>query len=175
MNLRNITMVWTDLHELCASPDHTKRHQELLLAYLRLHPEEASEEYDDGTLPLHHLLQNDPPLKLVTKLVEAYPESVFVDETIKGYYPLHVACRHGCSVPVVDYLINRNPQALYKKSRRFFICCIEEIILLCLGRGLEGWSCEDMVKALPEGNPNRQPLLELLHSHYMHHPLLEKY
>jgi hypothetical protein len=31
-----------------------------------------------------------------------------------------------------------------------------------------------MVKALPEGNPNRQPLLELLHSYYMHHPLLEK-
>ena len=154
-------MVWTDLHTLSASPDHSRRHQELFLLYLARHPHEASEEHDDGTLPLHLLLQNDPPLKLVTKLVEAYPEAVFCDETIKGYYPLHVACRSGCSVPVVDYLIQRNPKVLHKRSQRFFICCFEEIFLLCMGHTLQGWTCEDMVKALPRRSPESRSITQV--------------
>ena len=167
-------MVWTDLHTLSASPDHTRRHHELFLLYLAAHPHEASEEHDDGTLPLHLLLKNDAPLKLVMNLVEAYPEAVFEYETTKGYYPLHVACRSGCSVPVVDYLIQRNPKALHMRSQRSFICCLEVIVLLCMGDTLKGWTCEDMVKALPEDHPNRAALLQLLDSSEMGPLSLEK-
>eukprot|EP00978_Attheya_sp_CCMP212_P000001 scaffold9_cov58-Attheya_sp.AAC.1 len=104
-------MAWTELHDLCASPDSTPQHFVRLRLHIAWHPHEASEEYDDGSLPLHYLLRNNPPLEIVQDLVEAYPEAVFMAETMKGYYPLHVACRYGCCtentyccVVVVDWM-----------------------------------------------------------------------
>lgn len=156
-------MVWTELHELCAEPYHTKRHYQEILDRLDTEEgkEEASQDLQDGTLPLHHLLKNDPPINVVRKLVEAYPEAVYEDESEWNYLPLHIACRYGCNTEVVEYLIHQNPQALKKWARGDFVCSPTRIILcLCYGRDVA--NCEDLVKMLPEGHPNRAADLAVL-------------
>jgi ankyrin repeat protein len=154
-------MVWTLLHALCAEQYHTTKHLEDILQRLQDHPEEARQENEDSTLPLHHLLKNDPPVHVVSKLVEAYPEAVF-EENDMGYMPLHVACRYGCNVEAVTYLICRNPQAVERRARGSF-----DIMNLAqhFRYGLDVVTCEDMIKALPEDHPNRAALLDLIQRH----------
>lgn len=154
-------MVWTELHALCAEQYHTKEHLDDILKRLELHPEEARQEHEDGTLPLHHLLKNDPPIHVVSKLVDIYPEALF-EENDKGYMPLHMACRYGCNVEVVTYLIHRNPQAVERRAKGSF-----DITHLAqhFRYGLDVVTCEDMVKALPEDHVNRAALLELIQKH----------
>ena len=156
-------MVWTELHEICAEPYHTKRHYQEILNRLETTEgkEEAREDLQDGTLPLHVLLKNDPPLHVVENLVEAYPEAVYEYDSEWNYLPLHVACRYGCNSQVVEYLIHQNPQALNKWARGDFVCSPTRITLsLCYGRDLA--NCEDLVKMLPESHPNRDANLALI-------------
>jgi hypothetical protein len=156
-------MVYTDLHHLCAQTDRTDAHWRKLLRYLQSHRREASEELDDGKLPLHFVLANRAvPLPVVVALVEAYPEAVYCRESAKGYLPLHSAIRSGCDVDVVAYLIKLYPGALRCRTRRNFICCIEEYILLFRGKALTGMSCLDLAKLLPKDHPNRTGLIQLL-------------
>lgn len=159
-------MVWTDLHELCAEPYHTKRHYQEIIDRLdtNLGREESCQELQDGTLPLHLLLKNDPPLYIVKKLVEAYPEAVYEYESEWNYLPLHVACRYGCNTEVVEYLIQQNPEALEKWARGEFVCNPTRITLcLCYGRDLA--NCEDLLKMLPEDHPNLAANLQVIRYH----------
>ena len=103
-----------------------------LIIYLLLHKDEAGQETDDGTLPLHLILRRSLPLRVVSALLDAYPEAMYCDETMLGYLPLHVACRSGCDVDVVQLLIESNPGALKHRTTRNFICCIHAYVLLCL-------------------------------------------
>lgn len=156
-------MVWTELHDICAEPYHTKRHYQEILNRLATPEgkEEARQDLQDGTLPLHLILKNNPPLYIVEKLVEAYPEAVFEYDLEWKYLPLHVACRFGCSTDVVEYLISQNPEALEKWARGEFVCNPTRITLcLCYGRDLA--NCEDLVSMLPEDHPNRAANLELI-------------
>jgi ankyrin repeat protein len=152
-----------DLHTLCArNHDRTRKHQESLLHYIRQHPREASVETDDGSLPLHLLLKGNPTLEVVSCLIAAYPEAVNMAETVQGSYPLHIACRHGCSPDVVEYVIQRNPRLVHRRSSRFFICCIQEWILLCRGHSLSGWTPKELAQRLPEDHLHRKALIVLL-------------
>lgn len=160
-------MVATYLHDLCSQNSRSEHHKDHVLDYLSLHREEAREECDDGRLPLHFLLQNRPSLELVSVLIEAYPESVYCYETVNFNFPLHIACRSGCDVDVVEYLILRNPSALKYKTHNAYFCCIEKLIFPLMLRSslLSSYSCMDLVKKLPEDDPNRAPLLEVLNKH----------
>lgn len=155
-------MVWTELHQLCASSSHTAQHEATLLNYLEYHEEEASMEHDDGSLPLHHFLVHNPPLRLVKPLVEAYPDATSTYESIQGYYPLHVAIRSGCSPDVIEYLIQGNPAILDLRTQRFFLCCLQEFFLLWRGIGLAGFTCKELAEKLPMDNPNRKAIMKLL-------------
>jgi ankyrin repeat protein len=156
-------MVANSLHDLCLMNSHSEKHNNHILKHIALHPEEASEECDEGSLPLHYLLRNQPPLHVVEALVDAYPEAVFCSETINHYLPLHVACRHGCDPDVVDFLIQLNPDALNRKTQNAFFCSLEQLLLLCLLHSLlKGSTCTELVEKLPKDHPNREALLELL-------------
>lgn len=165
LNTLLLKMVWTDLHTLCASTDRTEKHRQILLKYLLQYPEEARAEAEDGSYPLHCLLKNDTSMEVVAAVVQAYPEACCMAETIQGYYPLHIACRHGCSPDVVEYIIKCGPCISKRRSRRFFLCCIEEWILLCRGRSLAGWTPVELARRLPVDHPQRQGILELLESY----------
>ena len=148
---------------LCRAPSQHE-HYDRILERIQEHPEEARQEANadttSSTLPLPLLLKSDPPLEVVTKLVEAYPEAVY-EENGQGYLPLHVALRYGTNVEVVKFLIDQNPQAVHRSAQGYFSWNLPELAHY-LWSGGQGMSCTDMVKALPEDHPHRAALLELI-------------
>mmetsp|Transcript_20049 Transcript_20049/g.29490 ORF Transcript_20049/g.29490 Transcript_20049/m.29490 type:complete len:154 (+) Transcript_20049:171-632(+) len=144
-------MGWTELHKICYEERPSVEHFGFLLNYLAVeeHQDEAKEQDKDGRTPMHLLLRHHPPLNVMTALLDAYPDVVYVQEYLKGYYPVHTACRAGNDVRVVRLLLERNPEALNLRSKRAFCC-------------LHGFTAMDMVKKLPEDHPDRDPLVILL-------------
>lgn len=163
-------MVLTDLHCLCASTDRTEKHHNKVLRQIRYFPQEASQETESGSYPLHELLKNGrPTLDTVTSLVEAYPDAVNMEETMLGYYPLHIACRYGCDPKIVAYLLECNPECAHVRSRRFLLCCLQGWWMIGRGESLAGYKPPDLAeRCLPPDHPNREAILKLFlgYQHY---------
>lgn len=60
---------------------------------------------------VHYACSFRPPINIVKALVELHAESVFLLNE-NGWNPLHVACHHGASVDVIQYLLKKNPGAV---------------------------------------------------------------
>lgn len=59
---------------------------------------------------LHYLCQFRPPLSVVKSIYKSHSKAIF-QKDCKGRYPLHIACKHGCTPDVVNYLLEKYPQA----------------------------------------------------------------
>lgn len=59
---------------------------------------------------LHYACQFRPPLDVVKLLYRIYPQALF-ERDCKQRYVLHIACKHGCSPFVIEYLLKKNPEA----------------------------------------------------------------
>lgn len=160
-------MAWTELHEICAEPYRTQSHYREIVNRLETPQgkQEACQDLQDGTLPLHLLLKNDPPLHVVKKLVEAYPEAVFEYDSEWNYLPLHVACRYGCNTEVIEYLIHQNPDALEAWARGDTFLCSPIRITLCLCYGRDVADCQDLLKMLPDSHPHKAADLALIRNY----------
>lgn len=65
----------------------------------------------------HFACTLDPPLSIVQKLVSIKTNSVFLSD--KNYWLLlHVACFHGASLDVIQYIHNKHPLAIQMKDIR---------------------------------------------------------
>lgn len=56
-------------------------------------------------LPLHHCLMLDAPYQVIKELVRAYPVSLFLCDSLKKRYPLHIACES--TAPLHNYKVIR--------------------------------------------------------------------
>ena len=69
------------------------------------HPETAQfQEGDSFETPLHAAVQMRPPVRVISELIEAYPEALTVPSR-NGDFPLHIACRYNASIEVLKELV----------------------------------------------------------------------
>lgn len=103
-----------NVHELISLQQWRK-----LKAHLFLHKRSASENKhtcSDDTreslthTALHHACHFHPPLGVIKCLYHADPRAVS-QKDCRGNFPLHVACTRGCSPAVIEYLLEKYPQA----------------------------------------------------------------
>jgi hypothetical protein len=67
--------------------------------------------------PLHALcMQHELPSKILMKLLCDDPKAAERQDTVSGAYPLHYACRYGCSETVLRWLLASYPEAARKKN-----------------------------------------------------------
>lgn len=79
---------------------------------------------------LHYACQFCPPLDIIRGLHKAYPRSVFEKDCKQGY-PLHVACKYGCSFDVINFLLEKNMDAAKRadgKGRAPFLLLFKSFV-----------------------------------------------
>ena len=59
---------------------------------------------------LHYAFQFQPPLDVVKLICKAHPKAIS-EIDCKGRYPIHIACKYGCSSDIIEFLIKKNPVA----------------------------------------------------------------
>ena len=71
------------------------------------------EDHVDGLLPIHLMTSNQGcKLSSIKCLLRCWPDSIHITDR-RGWMPLHWAAYNCCSVEVVDYLIEKFPNAAY--------------------------------------------------------------
>ena len=62
-----------------------------------------------GMTLLHAVIRHDPPLSLLKKMIELYPDAVKAKDCL-GRTPLHVAAGSGAKAELVKILVVASPQ-----------------------------------------------------------------
>jgi len=95
-----------------------KRRWDDLLDLLEMYPRSASipcpkniQSTAKGNLMLHEACRNNPPLRVISALVDEYPDAVKAKGG-KGYLPLHYACATDSSTDVVQKLLDTFPASI---------------------------------------------------------------
>jgi len=95
-----------------------KRRWEDLMEHLNYYPRAAAfpcpknlRTSTKGNLMLHEACRNNPPLKVVDVLINAYGDAAKAKGG-KGYLPIHYACATGASAEVIERLINIFPASI---------------------------------------------------------------
>jgi ankyrin repeat protein len=85
------------------------------------------------------------PLAAIEALIQAYPESIKVEESAYHRLPLHIACRKTANISVVHYLLERYPNA-----------CLEPDSLgrLPVHYAISNGANDDVVNLMLKYNPN---------------------
>mmetsp|Transcript_6086 Transcript_6086/g.15061 ORF Transcript_6086/g.15061 Transcript_6086/m.15061 type:complete len:1352 (-) Transcript_6086:150-4205(-) len=95
-----------------------KRRWDDLVELLQMYPRSASipcpkniQSTAKGNLMLHEACRNDPPLRVISALVDEYADAVKAKGG-KGYLPLHYACATDASSDVVRKLLDTFPASI---------------------------------------------------------------
>jgi hypothetical protein len=100
---------WTPLHVACRySSMHVVR--SVAPKYTEAARMKTS---NGGDLPLHCLVMRGPvaTIKEVKLLLKYYPGGL-TSSTERGYTPIHIACRRGCTARVIQLLLDQGPKAI---------------------------------------------------------------
>jgi len=73
-------------------------------------------KHSSKLLPLHNAVLTRPPADVVQALIEAYPKAVFLKETGFSRLPIHLCCRSGGSLEVLQVLTKYNPEGAQEKD-----------------------------------------------------------
>jgi Ankyrin repeats (3 copies) len=99
-----------------------------------------------NVLPIHEACANESvPVAAIEALIQAYPESIKVDESAYHRLPLHIACRKTANISVVRYLLEGYANA-----------CLEPDALgrLPIHYAISNGANDDVVSLLLKYNPN---------------------
>ena len=99
-----------------------------------------------NVLPIHEACANESvPLAAIEALIQAYPESIKVEESAYHRLPLHIACRKTANISVVHYLLERYANA-----------CLEPDVLgrLPIHYAISNGANDDVVHLLLKYNPS---------------------
>jgi hypothetical protein len=99
-----------------------------------------------NVLPVHEACANESaPLAAIEALIQAYPESIKVEESAYRRLPLHIACRKTANINVVHFLLDKYSNA-----------CLEPDALgrLPIHYALSNGANDDVVTLLLRYNPN---------------------
>lgn len=95
-----------------------KRRWDDFLQLLQMYPRSASipcpkniQSTAKGNFMLHEACRNSPPLRVISALVDEYPDAVKAKGG-KGYLPLHYACATDASTEVVQKLLDAFPASI---------------------------------------------------------------
>jgi hypothetical protein len=99
-----------------------------------------------NVLPIHEACANESvPVAAIEALIQAYPESIKVDESAYHRLPLHIACRKTANISVVRYLLEGYANA-----------CLEPDALgrLPIHYAISNGANDEVVSLLLKYNPN---------------------
>ena len=82
---------------------------------------------------LHYVCQFRPPLEVVKALFRSNIFAIF-EKDCKERYALHIACKHGCRPEIINFLLEKNPDAASKadtKGRTPLLLAYKSYIFEC--------------------------------------------
>lgn len=109
-------------------------------------------------------MAKDRSIQLVKILIQYYEKAIKIKEKYNGWLPLHIACKTGAPIEIIQYLLNAFPSAIYEKdmngrlpihlacgSRNYFCTNnVSDVITLLTTYYLKGiWDREEKYGFLP--------------------------
>lgn len=83
--------------------------------------EACDDHKNDGptvALPIHHCLMKNPPHHIVSMLIAAHPDGLFLCDSLHKRYPMHFACQHAShNFAVMEALLSALPDTAMVRDK----------------------------------------------------------
>lgn len=165
------------LHAACSK---TTVSEELLEMLVTAYPD-ALRTFDKmGAVPLHIAIQRKASSEAILYLIQVEQGAVRTREASTRMYPLHLACRYGADMTILEKLIEIYPVAIDavdgKGNTIFHLACNDRLLTVELAEWLLDKTSEDTIRMVNEEQSlplhlavhhrSPMPVLQLLIDHY---------